>query len=159
LRDGTPIGPGDSTDRIERAVINASGGVHESTPAITDGGTDEGTNSDDGTTSGLAVAEINYDAAGDDRENLNDEYVVLENTGTEPVDLSGWTLRDDAGATYTFPEGTTIDSGAELTLRTGSGDDTATELYWGSSRPIWNNDGDTVIVTNAAGEEVLTEGY
>jgi competence protein ComEC len=157
LREGTPIEPGDSTELVERAVINASGGVRESdsTPAVTDGGTTV----DDGAASGIAVAEVNYDAAGDDRENLNDEYVVFENTDTEPIDLSGWTVEDDAGATYTFPEGTTLDPDAELTLRTGSGNDTSTELYWGSGAPIWNNDGDTVIVTNATGQQVFTEDY
>ena len=161
LRDGTAIEPGDPSGLRERAVINASGGVRESTPVATDGGT-EGTDAADaadGPAGELAVAEFNYDAAGDDRDNLNDEYVVFENTGEESLDLSGWTVQDDAGATYTFPDGTTLEAGAEVTLRTGSGEDTSTEVYWDSGRPIWNNDGDTVIVTNAAGEQVLTEGY
>ena len=86
-------------------------------------------------------------------------WSAVGSLGEGSLDLSGWTVQDDAGATYTFPDGTTLEAGAEVTLRTGSGEDTSTELYWGSGRPIWNNDGDTVIVTNAAGEQVLTEGY
>ncbi|ELZ40408.1 beta-lactamase [Halorubrum tebenquichense DSM 14210] len=46
-----------------------------------------------------------------------------------------------------------------MTLRTGSGTDTDTELYWGSGSPIWNNAGDTVILSNADGEHVLEVSY
>lgn len=68
-------------------------------------------------------------------------------------------MRDDAGQEYTVPDGVTLDPGAQITLHTGSGADTATDLYWGSGRPIWNNDGDTVIVTTDEGTEVLREAY
>ena len=157
LRDGTPIEPGTSDAITQRAIINATSGASDSTPVATDGGTD--TDSSDDTKTALAVAEINADAASDDRENLNDEYIVLENTGDTSLDLGGWSVQDESGATYTFPEGAVLDSGEMVTLRTGSGEDTATERYWGSERPIWNNSGDTVIVTNANGEQVLTESY
>ncbi|GAB7011264.1 lamin tail domain-containing protein [Halorubrum trueperi] len=108
---------------------------------------------------GLTVAEIHADAAGDDRDNLNDEYVVFENTGNETLDLSGWTIEDEAGQRYTVPEGFELATGETVTLHTGSGTSTTTELYWGSGSPIWNNDGDTVIVSNANGERVLEEIY
>ena len=98
-------------------------------------------------------------SAGDDRENLNDEYIVFENTGDDTLDVSGWTVADDAGHTYTIPDGVTIGPEATLTLRTGSGTDTETELYWGSGSPIWNNNGDTVIVTTDDGERVVEERY
>jgi competence protein ComEC len=133
----------------------------EPSAVATDGGTDTGTDggTDDSTPRQLSIADIHPDATGDDWENLNDEYVVFENTGEEVLDLSGWTVQDESGATYTFPTNTTLDAGATLTLRTGSGTATATERYWNADRPIWNNDGDTVIVTNADGQEVLTERY
>ncbi|MGM0718804.1 MAG: lamin tail domain-containing protein, partial [Halobacteriota archaeon] len=107
----------------------------------------------------LEVATINADAEGDDGENLNDEYVVFENTGDEAIDLSGWTVKDEAAHSYEFPQGFTLDAGATVTLRTGSGTDTDTELYWGSGSPIWNNAGDTVILSNADGEHVLEVSY
>jgi len=80
----------------------------------------------------LSVATIHEDAAGDEYDNLNDEYVVFENTGDAALDLSGWTVSDEADHTYTFPEGVTLDAGAQVTLRTGSGTDDETDLYWGS---------------------------
>ena len=107
----------------------------------------------------LAVAEINYDAAGNDNENLDDEYVTLRNTGTEPLDVSGWTVADDAGHTYTFPAGAVVDPGATVTLRTGSGTDSGTTYHWGRSGAVWNNDGDTVTVRNATGSTVVRVSY
>ena len=164
LRDGDPVEPGTTGAVAERAVIGATGTV-----AVTDGGegTDSGEETDgadgDGQTGDsngtLAVAAINADAAGNDGENLNDEYVVFENAGAEPLDLSGWTVEDEVGKRYVVPDGVTLAPGETLTLRTGSGTDTDGELYWGAGSPVWNNGGDTVIVANATGDRVLTESY
>jgi competence protein ComEC len=157
LRDGTPIEPGVSGTITQRAVINASSGATDTSTVASDGGAETGSAGD--SEPALSITEINADAAGDDRENLNDEYIVFENAGDTSLDLAGWTVQDESGATYTFPDGTVLEPGDSITLRTGSGDDSATERYWGSERPIWNNAGDTVIVTNAAGEQVRTESY
>jgi micrococcal nuclease len=107
----------------------------------------------------LAVTEIHDDAAGDDRENLNDEYVGFENRGESTLDLSGWTVGDEADHWYTVPDGTTLDPGDRLTLRTGSGTDSGTTLYWGRGSPVWNNDGDTVTVRAANGTVMARRGY
>jgi Intermediate filament tail domain. len=107
----------------------------------------------------LEVATINADTEGDDSENLTNEYVVFENAGDEPIELSGWTVEDEAAHSYEFPQGFTLDAGETVTLRTGSGTDTDTELYWGSASPIWSNDGDTVTLSNADGEHVLEVSY
>ena len=124
--------------------------------AVSDGTAAEGRTVTD---TPLEVAEINYDAVGNDNENLNDEYVVLRNTGPEPLDVSGWTVADDGGHTYTFPDGTVVDPDTEVTLRTGSGTDTATTYYWGESGAVWNNGGDVVTVRNATGSTVIQVAY
>ncbi|MDQ2071055.1 lamin tail domain-containing protein [Haloarcula sp. NS06] len=118
--------------------------------AIPDGGTESA--------SGIALAEIHPDAAGNDNENLNDEYITLTNTNDAPLDLSGWTVSDDVGHQYTFAN-LTLDSNGSVTLYTGSGTDTDTTRYWGRNGAVWNNDGDTVIVRNASGETVLRQSY
>ena len=41
------------------------------------------------------VTAIHADAAGDDRRNLNGEYVLVRNTGVASINLAGWKL--DAG--------------------------------------------------------------
>ena len=50
----------------------------------------------------VVVANVHADAEGNDNENLNDEYVIFKNTGSEVVDLSGWTVSDEADHVYYF---------------------------------------------------------
>lgn len=107
----------------------------------------------------LSIAQIHEDASGNDHENLNEEYVVFENTGDGTLDLSGWSLEDEVEHTYYFPDGITLDPGETVTVYTGSGSDTDSEIYWGSGRAVWNNGGDTIIVKNANGEVVIREEY
>jgi micrococcal nuclease len=114
---------------------------------------------DDRTVGGLAVATVQADAAGNDHENPNGEYLVFENAGTTSLDVGGWTVSDDAGNTYRFPRGTALPPGETITLYTGSGTDTAAELYWGSERAIWNNGGDTITVREETGDVVLEYTY
>ncbi|WP_049980274.1 lamin tail domain-containing protein [Halolamina rubra] len=160
LRSGDPIEPGTMGAVTERLVIDADGSGtapitdpaetttdSTATPTATDGGT------------ALELVNVHADAEGDDGENLNDEYVVFENTGSSSVDLSGWTLADAADHTYTFPDGVVLDPGDQITIYTGSGTDTETELYWGESAPVWNNAGDTVILRDETGTIVLEETY
>lgn len=72
-----------------------------------------------------------------------DEYVTFENTGSVPVDLDGWTVRDEGDVhTYEF-DSLVLDPGDSVTLVTGSGTDDATTRYWGESQAVWNNGGDT----------------
>jgi micrococcal nuclease len=146
----------------ESQAQNSNTGLWECTEVSSN--TDvSGSNSDsvDTTTSSssLEVTQIHEDAAGDERDNLNDEYIVFENTGSSTLDLSGWSVSDDVDHTYRFPDDFEVGSGETVTLRTGSGSDTDTELYWDSSSPIWNNNGDTVIVENGAGEVVISREY
>jgi hypothetical protein len=83
---------------------------------------------------------------GDDRQNLNDEYVTIENVDEEPVTMTGWTMRDIAGHEYDFPEGFSLVADGRVDVHSGAGTDSDTDLYWGSTRPIWNNKGDAVLI-------------
>ena len=107
----------------------------------------------------LSVTDVNADATGNDNENLNDEYVVFRNTGAEPLNISEWTVADEAGHAYEFPDGTVVDPATTVTLRTGSGTDTAATYYWGATGAVWNNDGDVVIVRNGTGSVVVRAPY
>jgi len=129
------------------------------TNATDDGDADSGDGTGDVNASALAVAKIRADAPGDDRENLNGEYVVFENRGDRSLDLSGWTVRDEANHTYRFPDGFVLAPNATVTLYTGDGTDGDAALYWGSDGAVWNNGGDTVVVTDANATVVLRESY
>ena len=109
--------------------------------------------------SDLSIVEIHADAAGDDNENENDEYIVFKNTGDSTLDLSGWRIEDEVGHDYVFPDGFTLGPGGEVTLHTGSGEDTESHLYWGSGAAIWNNGGDTIFVYDDSGTLVIEHEY
>jgi len=114
---------------------------------------------DGGSTDGrLAVTTIHADAEGNDNDNLDDEYVILENTGDSDLSLSGWTVSDEAGKTYTFGD-VTLAPGETVTLHTGSGSDTASDVYWGRDGAVWNNGGDTVTVRDDSGSVVAERSY
>ena len=99
-----------------------------------------------------------FDAPDNDNENLNEEYVCLENTGTAVVDLSGWCVKDEKDHTYCFPA-FALGPGATVRVHTGGGANTATDVYWDHSGAVWNNDGDTVYVYDAAGALVCAYEY
>ena len=151
LREGASTEPGSTAplaDRLRITDERSSTVTPTETAVRTDGGSQA-----------LAVAEINADAEGNDNENLNDEYVVFENTGETPLDLGNYELLDEAGASYSFPAGFALGPGERVTVYTGSGTDTNAELYWGKSSAVWNNGGDTIIVRTDTGEEILSEEY
>ncbi|WP_276258690.1 lamin tail domain-containing protein [Haloglomus litoreum] len=111
-----------------------------------------------GTATATADGGIHADAEGNDNENLNDEYVTLENTGDTDLSLAGWTVSDEAGKTYTFGD-VTLAPGERVTLHTGSGTDGDGDLYWGREGAVWNNGGDTVTVRDDSGAVVAERSY
>jgi endonuclease YncB( thermonuclease family) len=110
----------------------------------------------------ITIINFHYDAEGDDCYNLNDEYVTFKNTCSFSIDMNGWTVKDEATHIYTFST-FNLGSGNSITLYTGGGTNTATELHWGSSgyqcNAIWNNDGDTLYLRDANGNLVLSYSY
>ncbi len=85
---------------------------------------------------------------------LVDEWVKITNSGTSPVAMTDWKITDDGEKhTYVFPQ-FILEAGGIVTLYTGVGNDTSTELYWGLKSHVWNNDGDTAWLYDADGELV-----
>ncbi|MFB6179188.1 MAG: lamin tail domain-containing protein [Halorientalis sp.] len=88
-----------------------------------------------------------------------DGSVTIRNEGDEPRDVSEWTVGNDAGQSFRIPANTTIDPGARLTIHSGDGPATETDLYWEADDPVWPNRGGTVVVETPAGERVLETTY
>lgn len=107
----------------------------------------------------LAIKEMQVNAPGIDDWHKNQEYLVFTNAGSNPLELSGWEVHNEAGHTYRFPDGFVLDSGETTTLHSGNGDDTDSDLYWDSERAIWKNGSDTVTVKNADGDVILEKSY
>ncbi len=78
-------------------------------------------------------------------------WVDLENDTDAPQDLSDWELRDANNSPFVFPAGTVVPPGESLRVRSGEGENTPTELFWGRLAPVWNNLGDTVFLYDAGG--------
>lgn len=104
----------------------------------------------------IVKIDINYDASGNDNLNLNDEYVIIENIGDDIVNTDGWTVKDSGTSIYKFGR-YIFKPGSTIYLYTGSGKDREGKFYWGSSKPIWNNDHDTLYLRDRKG--LLMEIY
>jgi endonuclease YncB( thermonuclease family) len=88
---------------------------------------------------------VQWDAPGDDNQNINGEHFKIINRGDAPVSLGGWWVRDSAERGtkdhpgYRIPAGTTVAPHASVTIRVGSGSDTTTTKYWGLRAPVFEN--------------------
>ncbi len=106
----------------------------------------------------LGVYTFRYNAPGDDRENLAGEFVEFRNACQDALDVTGWRLEDSKGQGYVFGS-FAVGGKSTFRLRTGQGDDNETDLFWGLSMPVWNNDGDRLRVWTAEGELALDYSY
>ncbi len=103
----------------------------------------------------IKICTINYDAPGNDVNNPNGEWVTICNTGHQDVDMSNWKLYDTAKNTFSFPLGFVLKMGQSVTIYTGRGIDTATELYWGKIYgAIWTNNRDCAYLEDDEGTMV-----
>ncbi|MEZ4591848.1 MAG: lamin tail domain-containing protein [Chloroflexota bacterium] len=93
----------------------------------------------------VQITLIVYNPAGDD---VAGEYVRIENKGGVTAVLTGWTLSDNDGHVYDFPNGFSLAPGAAVQVWVKSGTNTTTSLYWGSAQAFWNNTGDVAYLRN-----------
>lgn len=88
-------------------------------------------------------------AGGDDEE----EFVEIVNNTGGPVDLGGYELVDEAGNTYTFPEGTSVPDGEAATIF-GGGTPTGIPGFTDTGLPALNNGGDDIILRDGGGNPI-----
>jgi LysM repeat protein len=85
---------------------------------------------------------VNVIGAGD----LNNERVVLQQSGAGTLLLAGWQLQDGNGSEFTFPALELTQDGFQVNVYTKSGTNTADSLYWGLSQPIWSSGGTVTLL-------------
>jgi uncharacterized protein len=93
--------------------------------------------------------DVNHDGT---RSAIEDEFVELLNTGTSPIDLSGWTLSDAVQVRHTFATGTSLVPGASIVIFGGGtprGFDTAIAVASSGTLSL-NNHGDVVTLRDAS---------
>lgn len=106
------------------------------------------------TDSGIAITGANFVAPSPEKENLLEEWVEISNLGDMEEDMTGWTLEDGQNHTFTFPD-FVLAAGSKVKVHTGSGNDTAEDLFWNRNNPIWNNNGDVATLKDAS-ENVIS---
>ncbi len=83
---------------------------------------------------------------------IEEERVIIRQTGEAQVSLQGWQLIAPAGEVYTFPQLVLFKDGA-VTVFTKAGANSVAELHWGLDRPVWSP-GDVVSLRDPAGNIV-----
>jgi len=84
------------------------------------------------------------------------EYVEVTNTGPIPVDLANWTIEDASGNGYTF-EAVTLEPDESIRVHSDEAASDCERFCW--DQTVWNNGGDTAILTNADGEQQDSLSY
>lgn len=88
------------------------------------------------------------------------ETAVITNTGTQPVEFTGWRLVSVRGNQVfdEFPDGLTLGPGENVTVTSGSGAQDGNGFIRWTGSNIWNNSGDPEQLFNTDGELVAESG-
>ncbi len=104
----------------------------------------------------LHITSFHANAKGDDRSNVNGEYLRICNITNEPINIDGFRIEDVNSNSWTLPA-LTIPAGHTIKLHSGVGEhqtDTTKQLevFLGSSVPIWNNKYDKATILDRFGK-------
>lgn len=90
---------------------------------------------------GLVLDEIHEDQAGLAGPETAGEFLAFRNAGESPIDVSGWTVENEAGQSYSFPRGTVLEPGERVELHGERGADTEDDLFWNADEPVLGRSG------------------
>lgn len=86
----------------------------------------------------VQIVHIENNPKGND---VSREYVKIGNFDSEAIDLSGWTLRDHVGHSFSFSKSQLL-PGQYIKIWTKTGKNKALNFYWNRKQAVWNNTGD-----------------
>ena len=95
----------------------------------------------------VEIRNIFVDGAGSSEP---DEYVLIENDDSFPIQLNNWTLRDEANHIFTFPS-FVIQPNQQCRVYTNENHPEWCGFNYGSASAIWNNSGDTAYLRDSNG--------
>jgi hypothetical protein len=91
-------------------------------------------------------------------EDGQDEYVCLKNEDSRRAEMGSWVIRNVMGRSYNFPPGFALPPGATVRLHTGSGSDSASDLYWDYRvKPAWERIDKLILLNNENVEVFVSE--
>ncbi len=90
-----------------------------------------------------------------------DESIVIENTSSAPIDVSGYTIDDGAGLRHVFPAGSSVPANGTLTLYSSDLNGTvfASNCSASSASGTWNNGGDSAMLLDPNGVLISSLAY
>jgi len=103
----------------------------------------------------LEITNIDYDPPGSDEN----ESVTIVNTGSDPIDLERFVLRDESSVNRLEFPAITLQAAKELVVVRGCGPAAETAIGWCTDQPIWNNGGDTALLLDPVGRIVALYRY
>jgi hypothetical protein len=105
----------------------------------------------------VQITSINADGKNGNAE--PDEYVEITNQGTEPVDITDWTLLDTSGSDAYKWENYVLDPGKSIRVYTNEVHNDTGGFSFNSAGAIWRNGGDVAELRDADGELVSRFAY
>lgn len=114
------------------------------------------------TSSCIKIVSINADAVGNDNTNKNGEWVELQNTCQDSVNINGWLLKDSSSSNKYLFKDFILEKEKSVFLYSGCGKDSNDKLYWQCPEgkyAVWNNAGDLAFLYNDKGELVSDYSY
>ncbi|MCO4743438.1 MAG: lamin tail domain-containing protein [Proteobacteria bacterium] len=106
----------------------------------------------------LHITSFHANAPGDDRENVNGEYLRVANVSNEPINVDGYKIGKSTGQTWTFPA-LTVPAGHTVKVHSGKGEHQGNPMeqlaiFLGSDTPIWNNKSDRATIYDRFGKVI-----
>ena len=111
-------------------------------------------NANTGETQFVGITQVRFQGERDDIAPNNEYVEVTRDNRFAPatLDLTGFTIKNKAGLTFTFPAGfTLVPTRTSVRVFSGTGTNTATELYWGNTAGVVDNRADCVQLFNSVG--------
>ncbi len=111
----------------------------------------------------LHITSFHANAKGDDRVNVNGEYLRVCNVSDRAVDLDGYRIAEQAGGSWKLPP-MLVPPGHTFKIHSGKGQNQSDpsdqlSVYLGSDTPIWNNTRDRATLYDRHGRLVDTREH
>jgi micrococcal nuclease len=81
---------------------------------------------------------VNYAAQGDDRVNVNGEWIEVRNLGGRPVNVGGWLVKDSDLKHYTLPRWARVPAHGSIYVHVGRGRAHGNDFYWGLPHALFD---------------------
>ncbi len=104
------------------------------------------------------ITRVKSNAKGNDKLNVNGEWIRIRNTGLDTASLRGYMVTVGKKQ-YHINRNTQIAPGASVRIRIGKGSNTRKNLYWGRSAPILRNRGGAVLLHSPQREVVSCKSW